>query len=100
MNKERAKIKEQDIVKIVVDVEERGRFAKMLRVQKGETGELMYTLKVSNYWNFSEMVNLYGEWEGQLWIAMVFTASDIELRKPAPQPHPFLTSKTRFNTNY
>lgn len=85
MKNQHADIKQNDIVKIVSDCPEQGRFAKVLRVQKEKSGETLYTLKVNNYWNSSEMIKRYGAWDGQLWIAMAFSDREILLKKQDPQ---------------
>jgi hypothetical protein len=93
MKSQQAEIKQGDIVKIVAGLE-RGKFARILRVKKEPNGELFYTLKVNNYWNSTDNVKLYGQWDGLLWNAIVLTDREIELKQKTLQhpAHPLLRS--------
>ncbi|MFC5449019.1 hypothetical protein [Paenibacillus aestuarii] len=76
-------IEPNDIVKITGNLKEQGRFAKVLRVQKQESGDTLFTIKVNNYWNSADMVKKYGVWNGQLWIALSCDQFEIELKRKA-----------------
>ncbi|MEK5400207.1 hypothetical protein [Paenibacillus sp. FSL K6-2859] len=72
-----------DIVKILDDGPENGRFAKVLRIGVDPKGKAIYTLKVNHYWNSSDNILKHGPWKGQMWIAIVLSREEIQLRKSA-----------------
>lgn len=76
-------IQASDIVKILADGSERGRYAKVLRVGIDANGKTIYTLKINNYWNSVDNIKKHGPWKGQMWIAIVLRREEIQLRRPA-----------------
>jgi hypothetical protein len=69
-----------DIVKIIAGLE-KGKYAKVLRIGKGKRGDEFFTLKVNNYWRSKNNIIIYGDWNGQLWHAVVLQRFEIELKK-------------------
>lgn len=71
-----------DIVKIVADCPERGRYAKVLRTGIDPNGKAIYTLKINHYWNSVDNIQNNGPWKGQMWIAIILNSDEIQLKIP------------------
>lgn len=82
MEKKR-EIQASDIVKILADCPEKGRYAKVLRNGIDSNGQAIYTLKINNYWNSVDNIKNHGPWKGQMWIAVVMNREEIQFKKLA-----------------
>ncbi|MEK4297486.1 hypothetical protein [Paenibacillus sp. FSL R5-0914] len=74
-------IQASDIVNILADGPERGRYAKVLRTGIDPYGKAIYTLKINHYWNSVDNIKRHGPWKGQMWIAIVLSSDEIQQKK-------------------
>ncbi|KUP25810.1 hypothetical protein [Paenibacillus sp. DMB5] len=73
------KIHLNDIVKILSGYEA-GKYAKVLRIHSIENDLVHLTLKINSYWNSTDYVKRFGIWKGQLWIAIIKTNLEVQLK--------------------